>query len=144
ALVPLSLGVFPFFARQVQVALESVDSGKVEAAQALGATNTDIIFDVYIPNHEESAPQTAPVGIMLTKNNVLTFTNAHTNFVNGLIAEQLQRLQSHGDIDTRYDFILPILYRLSTAYFPPIRRADQQRQKIQNNLRRRTERSAIN
>lgn len=48
ALVPLSLGVFPFFARQVQVALESVDSGKVEAAQALGATNTDIIFDVYI------------------------------------------------------------------------------------------------
>lgn len=48
ALVPLSLGVIPFFARQVQVALESVDSGKVEAAQALGATNTDIIFDVYI------------------------------------------------------------------------------------------------
>ncbi|MCT2871389.1 methionine ABC transporter permease [Limosilactobacillus fermentum] len=48
ALVPLSLGAFPFFARQVQVALESVDSGKVEAAQALGATNTDIIFDVYI------------------------------------------------------------------------------------------------
>ncbi len=48
ALVPLSLGVFPFFARQVQVALESVDSGKVEAAQALGANNTDIIFDVYI------------------------------------------------------------------------------------------------
>lgn len=48
ALVPLSLGVFPFFARQVQVALESVDSGKVEAAQAFGATNTDIIFDVYI------------------------------------------------------------------------------------------------
>lgn len=48
ALVPLSLGVFPFFARQVQVALESVDSGKVEAAQALGATNIDIIFDVYI------------------------------------------------------------------------------------------------
>lgn len=48
ALVPLSLGVFPFFARQVQVALESVDSGKVEAAQALGAANTDIIFDVYI------------------------------------------------------------------------------------------------
>ncbi|UVF13589.1 methionine ABC transporter permease [Limosilactobacillus fermentum] len=48
ALVPLSLGVFPFFARQVQVALESVDSGRVEAAQALGATNTDIIFDVYI------------------------------------------------------------------------------------------------
>lgn len=48
AMVPLSLGVFPFYARQVQVALESVDSGKVEAAQALGATNNDIIFDVYL------------------------------------------------------------------------------------------------
>ncbi|MCI1290383.1 MAG: ABC transporter permease [Lactobacillus sp.] len=48
ALVPLSLGVFPFYARQVQVALESVDSGKVEAALALGATNSDIIFDVYL------------------------------------------------------------------------------------------------
>lgn len=48
ALVPLSLGVFPFYARQVQVALESVDPGKVEAAQALGATNWDIITAVYL------------------------------------------------------------------------------------------------
>ena len=48
AIVPLSLGVFPFYARQVQVALESVNNGKVEAAQALGATNTDIILDVYL------------------------------------------------------------------------------------------------
>ena len=47
-IVPLSLGVFPFFARQVEVALESVDRGKVEAAQALGSTNWDIIFDVYL------------------------------------------------------------------------------------------------
>ncbi len=39
ALVPLTLGVFPFFARQVQVALESVDNGKIEAAEA---------FDVYL------------------------------------------------------------------------------------------------
>lgn len=48
ALVPLSLGVFPFFARQVQVALKSVDAGKIEAAQALGATNWDIICLVYL------------------------------------------------------------------------------------------------
>ncbi|PXZ36567.1 methionine ABC transporter permease [Lactobacillus helveticus] len=46
ALVPLTLGVFPFYARQVQVALESVDAGKVEAAQSIGATVSDIIFDV--------------------------------------------------------------------------------------------------
>lgn len=48
ALVPLSIGVFAFYARQVQVALESVDHGKIEAAQAIGATNKDIIFEVYL------------------------------------------------------------------------------------------------
>lgn len=48
SLVPLSLGVFPFFARQVQVALLGVDSGKVEAARSFGATNWDIISDVYL------------------------------------------------------------------------------------------------
>ena len=45
ALVPLTLGVFPFFARQVQVALESVDNGKIEAAEALGGLgNTAISY----------------------------------------------------------------------------------------------------
>lgn len=48
ALVPLTLGVFPFYARQVQVALESVDHGKIEAAESLGATIGDIIFNVYL------------------------------------------------------------------------------------------------
>lgn len=48
ALVPLTLGVFPFFARQVQVALLGVDAGKIEAARSFGATNFDIIFDVYL------------------------------------------------------------------------------------------------
>lgn len=48
AMVPLSIAVFPFYARQVQVALEGVSHGKVEAAQALGATNWDIIIDVYL------------------------------------------------------------------------------------------------
>ncbi|MFK5675618.1 methionine ABC transporter permease [Ligilactobacillus sp. LYQ60] len=48
AMVPLSIAVFPFYARQVQVALEGVDHGKVEAAQSLGATNWDIIIDVYL------------------------------------------------------------------------------------------------
>jgi len=38
ALVPLSLAVFPFFARQVQVVLSELDGGVIEAAQASGAT----------------------------------------------------------------------------------------------------------
>lgn len=48
ALVPLSLGVFPFYARQVQNALVSVDYGIIEAAQAFGATTSEIIFKVYL------------------------------------------------------------------------------------------------
>ncbi|KRL07853.1 methionine ABC transporter permease [Liquorilactobacillus hordei] len=48
ALVPLSLGLFPFYARQVQVALKSVDHGIIEAAQSIGATFWDLIFEVYL------------------------------------------------------------------------------------------------
>lgn len=47
ALVPLSLAVFPFFARQVQVVLTELDGGVIEAAQASGATLWDIIL-VYL------------------------------------------------------------------------------------------------
>lgn len=48
ALVPLALGVAPFYARQVQASLESVDHGKVEAAQTVGADFLDIVFTVYL------------------------------------------------------------------------------------------------
>ncbi|MCZ9311014.1 ABC transporter permease [Weissella koreensis] len=48
ALIPLAFGIFPFFARQVQVVLLSIDSGKIEAANSYGATHFDIIWDVYL------------------------------------------------------------------------------------------------
>ena len=38
----------PFFARQIQNALLEVDPGVVEAAQAMGTSNLDIIFRVYL------------------------------------------------------------------------------------------------
>ncbi|MDM5144599.1 Methionine import system permease protein MetP [Lactococcus lactis] len=38
----------PFYARQVQASLESVDHGKVEAAQTVGADFLDIVFTVYL------------------------------------------------------------------------------------------------
>ncbi|MBF0775934.1 methionine ABC transporter permease [Streptococcus azizii] len=44
ALVPLSLSVYPFFARQVQVVLSELDGGVIEAAQASGATFGDLIM----------------------------------------------------------------------------------------------------
>ncbi|WP_290033284.1 methionine ABC transporter permease [Ligilactobacillus cholophilus] len=48
AIVPLSLGVFPFYARQIQATLESVSFDKIEAAQALGVSKWNIIIDVYL------------------------------------------------------------------------------------------------
>ncbi|WP_443031068.1 methionine ABC transporter permease [Streptococcus sp. DD13] len=43
AVVPLSLSVFPFYARQVQVVLADLDRGVIEAAQASGGTLWDIV-----------------------------------------------------------------------------------------------------
>lgn len=122
-------------------AIDPYEKARVEVDPDAGVTL--LIFDVYIPTHEKSAPQTAPIGIMLTTNNVLTFTNAQTNFVNGIISRQLKSLQKRGITADQFDFILPILYQLSTAYFGPIRRADQQRRQIQQNLEKKTERHAI-
>ncbi|MCP9311912.1 ABC transporter permease [Liquorilactobacillus satsumensis] len=48
SLVPLVIGIFPFYARQVQNALLDVDQGVIEAAQAMGSSPTEIIFRVYL------------------------------------------------------------------------------------------------
>ena len=122
-------------------AIDPYEKARVEVDRDAGVTL--LIFDVYVPTHEVSAPQTAPIGIMLTANNVLTFTNAQTNFVNGILAKQLKTMTKRGPVNDRFDFILPTLYKLSTSYFGPIRRADQQRQQIQRNLQNHTERKAI-
>ena len=122
-------------------AIDPYEKARVEVDRDAGVTL--LIFDVYVPTHEVSAPQTAPIGIMLTANNVLTVTNAQTNFVNGILAKQLKTMKKRGPVNDRFDFILPTLYKLSTSYFGPIRRADQQRQQIQRNLQNHTERKAI-
>jgi len=48
AIVPLVFGTVPFFARQIESALSEVDTGLIEAAQAMGSGPMDIIFRVYI------------------------------------------------------------------------------------------------
>ena len=47
-MVPLVAGVVPFFARQIEVALLEVDSGVIEAAEAMGTSPIGIIFRVYL------------------------------------------------------------------------------------------------
>jgi D-methionine transport system permease protein len=48
ALVPLIVGVIPFFARQIENALLEVDPGIIEAAEAMGTSSVGIIFRVYL------------------------------------------------------------------------------------------------
>ena len=49
AIVPLTIAATPFVARLVESALREVDAGLVEAAQAMGATNAQIIGKVLLP-----------------------------------------------------------------------------------------------
>lgn len=49
AVVPLTLAAAPFVARLVEASLREVDSGLIEAAQAMGATVPQIVFKVLLP-----------------------------------------------------------------------------------------------
>ncbi|HHC6586447.1 TPA: methionine ABC transporter permease [Vibrio parahaemolyticus] len=49
AIVPLTIGAIPFVARLIEGALLEVPTGLVEAAQSMGATPTQIITNVLLP-----------------------------------------------------------------------------------------------
>ena len=54
AIVPLVFGATPFYTRQIESALATVDSGKIEAARSMGSSTIGIIFRIYI---KESVPE---------------------------------------------------------------------------------------
>ncbi len=49
AIVPLTIAATPLIARLVETSLREVDKGLIEAAQAMGATNKQIVIKVLIP-----------------------------------------------------------------------------------------------
>lgn len=49
AIVPMTIAAAPFIARLVESALREVDRGLVEAAQAMGATNWQIVAKILVP-----------------------------------------------------------------------------------------------
>ena len=49
AIVPLTAGTAPFFGRVVETALREIDRGRIEAAQAMGATHVDVVAKVLLP-----------------------------------------------------------------------------------------------
>lgn len=53
AIIPLVISAAPFFARLVEIAFREVDSGVLEASDAMGANRLQVIFKVLIP---ESLP----------------------------------------------------------------------------------------
>lgn len=53
ALPALIIGAAPFYARMVEIALREIDKGVLEAARAMGAKTSTIIFKVFLP---ESMP----------------------------------------------------------------------------------------
>ncbi|WEV73429.1 ABC transporter permease [Bifidobacterium sp. ESL0798] len=61
ALFPLVVGITPFFARQIQSALAGIDSGLIEAAQAMGMGLPEIIWRVYL---REAIPSIIRVSVI--------------------------------------------------------------------------------
>lgn len=62
AIVPITLGAFPFFARIVENALDEVDRGRIEAVVSMGGTLWHIVSRVLLP---EALPALV-AGITLT------------------------------------------------------------------------------
>lgn len=62
AIVPLTIGSAPFVTRLIESALKEVDNGVVEAAKSFGASTSQIIFKVMLP---EALPSIVS-GITLT------------------------------------------------------------------------------
>ena len=69
-IVPLSIAAAPFVARIVETALKEVDPGVVQAAKAMGSTNTQIVFKVLLP---EALPSLIS-GLTLTIINLIGYS----------------------------------------------------------------------
>lgn len=64
ALVPLTVGIIPFYSRQVENALLEVDPGIVEAAESMGSSPLEIIFGVYLKEGLPSLVRVSAVSII--------------------------------------------------------------------------------
>ena len=70
AIVPLTVGAIPFFARLVENAVREVSAGKVEAALMMGSTRSQVVRAVLVP---EALPAIVG-GITVTVVTLLSYT----------------------------------------------------------------------
>ncbi len=69
-IVPLSIAAAPFVARIIETALKEVDPGVIQAARAMGSTNSQIILKVLLP---EALPSLVS-GVTLTLINLIGYS----------------------------------------------------------------------
>lgn len=62
-IVPLVISAAPYIARMVESSLKEVDEGVVEAAKAMGASNTQIVFKVYLVEARTSLITNATIAL---------------------------------------------------------------------------------
>jgi len=60
---PLIISAFPYVARMVEGSLDEIDHGILEAAQAMGSTNLQIIFKVLLPEAVPSLINGAAISV---------------------------------------------------------------------------------
>ncbi|MRG85155.1 methionine ABC transporter permease [Salinibacillus xinjiangensis] len=70
ALPALIIGAAPFYARMVEIALKEVDKGVIEAAKAMGAKTSHVVYKVLLP---ESMPALIS-GITVTAISLISYT----------------------------------------------------------------------
>ena len=62
-IVPLTVSAFPFVARMVESSAKEVDRGVIEAAKSMGASTSEIILKVLIPESKPSLLVGAAISI---------------------------------------------------------------------------------
>lgn len=62
-IVPLVIGAAPYIARMVESSLKEVDAGVIEAAKAMGASNTQIVFKVLLVEARTSLITNATIAL---------------------------------------------------------------------------------
>lgn len=114
AMVPLIVGTVPFFSRQVETALSSVNPGLIEAAQSMGLSPLAIIFRVYV---KESIPQLIRV-TQITAISLIGLTAMAGAIGGGGLGDFAIRYgHNRGQTDVTYATVIVILIMVSIIQY---------------------------
>lgn len=114
AMVPLIVGTVPFFSRQVETALSSVNPGLIEAALSMGLSPLAIIFRVYV---KESIPQLIRV-TQITAISLIGLTAMAGAIGGGGLGDFAIRYgHNRGQTDVTYATVIVILIMVSIIQY---------------------------